>query len=362
MTPVSAVESEKSSDQSVGVLKTICLFALGFVVSAGLIHSVIGNPFRLYAAIRSEKLRLMESWRGRARSAAFGSSHVDQGFDPRVFDAVLRSTPLRTTTINLAIDGGSQAEQRAMALEFVKGLSPGGDSSATSLIMLELSAGANTIPRYLVHPRSINLYDFQTTKFVFALSDSQVGMKREVGRYLFALSAGCLHAMNVGMLSNEIFAPPLDERLLAEQSSNDRRGLHNLPLDDGDLSHVERALGVTKNIKPLTKSLLPGNYELLAEVLAASRVNNLNFVYFVAPLVTDLSGFPTFPASLDGPNGTVPIINLARPDKYPNLYTAKYWHDTGHLNEAGARLATSILADELRKWYIAHPSALHHQG
>jgi hypothetical protein len=35
----------------------------------------------LYAEVRSEKLAMLANWRGRASSAAFGSSHVDNGFD-----------------------------------------------------------------------------------------------------------------------------------------------------------------------------------------------------------------------------------------------------------------------------------------
>jgi hypothetical protein len=47
-------------------------------------------------------------------------------------------------------------------------------------------------------------------------------------------------------------------------------------------------------------------------------------------------------------------VNLARPDLYPQIYHAELWHDDSHLNEAGAQLATRLLAESLKNWYAVH--------
>ena len=66
------------------IFSAVAMFAAGFVVVAGVVHLAVGDPLRLYADMRSEKLMVMDEWQGRAYSAAFGSSHVHYGFDPRI--------------------------------------------------------------------------------------------------------------------------------------------------------------------------------------------------------------------------------------------------------------------------------------
>src|SRR6266700_300518 len=80
---------------------SILVFVLGFVTMAAVIHLLIPNPLRLHADLRSEKIELLDSWRGGVYSAAFGSSHVNDGFDPRAFDDELSAMQCRTPSVNL---------------------------------------------------------------------------------------------------------------------------------------------------------------------------------------------------------------------------------------------------------------------
>jgi hypothetical protein len=361
LTDVQSVDTkpEQATIRRDSVAKAVILFVAGFVLVAGVIHVCIQSlrmPLRLYAAIRSEKLQLLDEWQGRAFSAAFGSSHVHDGFDPRAFDAELKGTALQTVSVNLGIEGGSQGEQRVMAQEFLRRLHKPALQPDACFVVLELSAGANLMPKQLVHPRSINIYDWDTTKFIFSLSNpGSAGLRRGIGRDLFAVSAAGLHAANLGMLSSMIFNPPLDEALIAAQTANDRRGLHNEAFSAlGNADDVRTLSERPPSPQPLKESLLPGNYDLLSQLNAASPVSNVQFVYFVAPMLSDVQSFPDYPAAINGPGGMVPIVNLARSDRYPELYQPQYWHDGGHLNETGAGVASRILAGELKKWYAEH--------
>jgi len=94
------------------IVSTVAIAVLGFVATAAFIHVLIRRPLYLHADTRSEKLVLLNAWKGKAYSASFGSSHVHDGFDPRVFDSELEGTALQTHSINLAVEGGSQTEQR----------------------------------------------------------------------------------------------------------------------------------------------------------------------------------------------------------------------------------------------------------
>jgi hypothetical protein len=330
------------------------------VVVAGLIHASIRDPLRLHADIRSEKLAILDQWRGVAASAAFGSSHVHNGFDPRAFDATLAGTPLQTRSINLAIAGGSQSEQRVTALEYVRHMRPpakidAGSEPRTCMVLLELNAGANFTNDHLVHPRAINIYDLATVRFEMSLTKPGMSLSQRVGRVGYALAAAALHYVNLGMLSNAIFLPPVDKHELADETEDDKRGLLSMFAIPSVAPKIE-AMAADHPPRPAvdTGTLLPGNSELLDELERAASVRNLQMAYVVMPRLSDRTAYPMYPDSLEYSGGMAPIINLGRPDLYPELYQAKYWLDGSHLNGDGSAVATTLLAKDLERWYAAH--------
>jgi hypothetical protein len=101
-------------------------------------------------------------------------------------------------------------------------------------------------------------------------------------------------------------------------------------------------------------SLVPGNRELVDELIDASPVRNLNVVYTVMPMISDLARQTIYPPAIDTAHGPVPIVNLGQPSLYPQLYQPSLWLDDAHLNEEGARLATRLFAESLKQWYAIH--------
>jgi len=332
---------------------------VGFVAAAGLIHLTIADPLGLYANIRSEKLAVLDHWQGKAYSVAVGSSHVHVGFDPRVFDEAMNGTPDQTVTINLAMEGGSQTEQRMTAFKFLRTLKPppaNPDSGPRACnVILELAAGANFTNDHLVHPRAINLYDWDTTRFVLTLTSPAMGHVQRFGRDGYAFLAMGLHYMNIGMVSNEIFRPPLDPERMRMETADDRRGLRVLDTPHQWYDRMAKIIADSpKQPKVVPAVMVPGNTILVDELAARSPVRNLQFVYIVMPLLHDLTERIDYPDSIQTTAGPVPIISLARPDLYPQLYQPSLWADDAHLNEDGARLATKIFAKDLKAWYAAH--------
>lgn len=339
------------------ILQAVCLFLLGFIVSAIAIHLIVGDPLNLYGPTRSEKLALLKDWEGRAYSAAFGSSRVHNGFDPRIFDKALKGTPLESITLNMGVEGGSQTESYLMAERFIKGLTaPPPKSAQACLVLLEINEGANIQARYMYLPRSINIYNFDTINLAIDLSRGAIGRIRSAGRVGYALFSGVLHYANMGMLSGKIFHPPLSEEMLKKQSANDRRGMLSHQQTDGARKTIEAVLRNVP-VKPSINNaaLTVGEYSLLTSIQRQSPVHPIQFVYVATPQLADLHERPEYPPSMAGPNGLVPIINLAQPEKFPQLYEPKLWHDSGHLNEQGAQLMTSLLAKEMLEWFSAHP-------
>jgi hypothetical protein len=340
-----------------GIVAAVLLFAAGFCLSAAIIHLFLPPPIQLYAAMRSEKLILLAQWSGRATSAAFGSSHAHNGFDPRAFDHSLGGMPLPTTSLNLGVEGGSQSEQRIMAINFLSQLRPRANNSC--FLLLELNAGANLTYDHLVHPRAIDIYDWTTVRFIGRLSPLALGAKRAAGRVLYALMASSLHYSNVGMLSNLIFAPPTDQQLIAEQTEDDRRGLLPPKLPASSLEHVRQQLASSaRTMTPVSVSLLPGNYDLLSELHRLSPIRNVQIIYWVSPRIDNLQSYPVYPPELTVDGFTAPIISASRPDLYPDLYRAQNWADESHLNEKGAAVMSRYLAIQMSDWYQRYPKSL----
>ena len=338
------------------VAYSIASFFAAFFIVACLIRVVLPSPLGLYAAMRSEKLLLMDQWNGRANSAVFGSSHVHNGFDPRTFDSTLAGTPLRTTTINLGIEGGSQSEQRVMALKFVSGLRPHPDQAC--FVLLELNAGANFTPDHLVHPRTIDIYDWKTVRLLRELSPLSLGRSRAAGRFAIALVGASMYYTNVGMLSNLIFAPPLDQQMIVDQTRDDRRGLLSPTAPPGITATIEKLVDAESHaMVPAPETLLPGNYELADEIMKASPVHNLRVIYWMSPRLDNLVSYPVYPPEITVDGVITPILSMARPDLYPDLYVPSNWADGTHLNATGAAMLGHDLAAQLLDWHRAHPQS-----
>lgn len=332
------------------VLRLVCAFAsaaIGFAATCFLLRLLIQNPTTLYAEIRSEKLVLAAQWASVVSVAVFGTSHVDCGFDPRAFDAAFNPGSSKATSLNLSVSGGSQIEQTAVAGEFVRLVAASVAARNSHLLLMEANSGVNFTTKFLTHPRAINIYDFQALRLALDFSDPQLGKMRALGRSLVAVVDYLLHSTNVGMLSNQIFRPPLNPQLVANETVADRRGLSPPPpsaLDERDTRNVN-ALMASLTSTPVAQpaAITPG---LCAEAIELSRHRqsaNVAVVYFVTPKLSDLRSYDTYPDSLACGGLNVPIVNVALPAVHPELYDPALWHDINHLTERGAAVYSRLL-------------------
>ncbi len=329
----------------------------GFIVTAGVLHAALPAPLQLYAQPRSEKLAMLQSRRATVNAAAFGSSRVHNGFDPSVFNATLGHYGYAMTSLNLAIYGGSQTEQRALARDFAAHLVAPASPPRVCLVLLELNAGLNFQTTNLFHPRNINLYDLDTVLFALRFSGDSLGLVRRFGRAGIALASGVLHLTNVGMLGETLFEPVPE----APGERETRDALLGLLSEDpvpAGLAGVRHAFEMRPDEAAAeTVPILPGNRQIVADIASAADVSNLQFVYFVTPTLDDLKRAPLYPDSINGPDGPVPVFNFALPSKYPQLFQETLWWDPGHLNRAGAAVFSRLLAAEVGAWIAKTPRA-----
>jgi hypothetical protein len=321
-------------------------------VTCGLLRLLIHDPISLYAEIRSEKIALAHQWAGVVSVAAFGTSHVDCGFDPRSFDAILAPGTTHPISLNLGVSGGSQIEQTAVAREFERQIDNAKAATGDHVFFMEANGGVNFIPKFMTHPRSINIYDSTALRLALSFSDWRLGKLRALGRSLVAFADYGLNFMNVGMLSSEIFPAPMNSELIKTQTEEDRRGLTPPPPSPHDAKDTAdiRALVASLRAPPTSSPavITPGLCAEAKSLTRQGRNNDYQVVYFVTPKLTDLRAFDVYPESIRCGDHVIPIINVALPAAHPELYDISLWHDINHLNERGAGLYSTLLAQAYR--------------
>jgi hypothetical protein len=338
------------------LLAAAAVVAVGFAGTCCLLRLLIPHPINLYAEIRSEKLALAKQWIGLVSVAAFGSSHVDCGFDPRVFDKTLVPEATHPISINLGVSGGIQIEQTAVAREYERLLASASTTRDVNILLMEVNTSLNFTNKVMTHPRSINIYDSDAVRLAFQFSDPKLGRVRALGRSSVALLGSALNFMNVGMLSNEIFPPPLNAAIVQNETVAGRRGLSPPPPSSHDARDADEihalVAGLKSNPQGVPAEVTPGLCAEASSLESAdaggSGRHHYRVIYFVTPKLTDLSTYSTYPDALTCGGGTIPIVNVALPGKNPQLYEPVLWHDLTHLNERGARLYSKLLAQAVR--------------
>jgi hypothetical protein len=326
------------------------LFFAGFACTASLIRLVVGDPLALYAQYRSEKMAVLDIEGRGSCSAAFGSSHVHNGFDPRAFDGTMQADGLITRSLNLAVEGGSQGEQFLLARRFLRDPVRFSRQPGPCLVMLEANAGPNMQAHNFVHPRAIDTYNDEVTALTMQFVSPELPVDRIVGRLTFAALGAAMYHAGTGMLAGWMFPHPIDAELVRRQIDDDRRGLLVEPPSAADSEAVVRAFSSRpKAPRERQHSLTPGHAALISHLMQMDEARRVQFVYLVTPNLSDLVESAVYPPCIEVDGRPVPIINVARPGSFPALYQPELWHDPAHLNEPGARELSRLVADQIAR-------------
>ena len=332
---------------------SLLLLLIGFFAGAALLHLLVLHPLSLYGAERSEKLAMLQQQHYAFQSAAFGSSHIHLGFDPRVFDRALAGTPLATRSVNLGLNGGAHVEQRVMAQDFLEHLQP--SPAHPCLVFLEATAPPDFSLQYASNPRRINIYGNATITLARSFpvpGNTRLHMLRLRAA---AYEAWIDHAINLGMLSNRIFRPTLQQNRLDQESANDRRGFDFEPASDWGRHQIDTMFKERPTLpKVVPRSLDPGLLPMIESLHRAPNGNGVQFLWLATPGLEDLTTTYLYPASQHTSFGEVPVIDLGRPDLHPELYQPALWADDQHLTEGGAALLTGYIAQSVLEFDKEH--------
>lgn len=335
-------------------LRSMLSLAGGFLFAALLLRLLIGDPLQLYAPDRSEKQSMLANMgKSIPTTAAFGSSLTHLGLDPRTLDSGLAGSGIAGRSVNLGLSAGAKSEERVMGLYWLRHLP---QSSTPCMIITELNAPSTFSLQWMTHPREINEFDWTSAR-IAAMYPADPG-STTLRMWHVRLASGIsltAHYLNTGMLSNKIFRPNLSSDYKLE-TQDDRRGLYTPPVANVNVTWIAGILaGRPPHAEVVNAQLAEGDRKILNDLQTAAPGTPIRFVEVIMPVLYDLYRTDTYPASSQTSVGVVPIIDLGRPDLYPQFYAANLWLDPQHLNEAGAQLVTKELARQIQQWYGTHP-------
>jgi hypothetical protein len=356
MNPESLPQPQPADISLRSILGAVFLFLGGFVATAALLHLAVGDTMALYASGRSEKLEILKRNHYAYSTAIFGTSHVQQGFDPRAFDATLAGTPIAVRSFNLGLDGGAQVEQRLMAQDFLRHLTPPA-GGGPCIVMLEVNADPTFAMNYTSHPRQINILDWSSLRLSFDFPTPGFTGLYKLHRRLMNVIAAFYHTINMGMLSNRIFRPPFNEASIDMEMANDQRGMHHVPpnaIAEADIARIYKKQHFPPT--PVPSDMPNGYAELIEGLHRAPHGDRVQFAWVEMPWLRDLASYEVYPTSQKTSFGEVPILDLGRPDLYPELYNRSLWEDSQHMNEEGSKLFSRLLANQLLAWTRDHPA------
>lgn len=340
------------------IFRAILLFLGGFVLAATGLHWFVANPFGLYSSERSEKLEILRRNNFAYSSAMFGSSHVQQGFNPGSFDAGVAGTALDVHSYNLGVDGGSQPEQLLIAQYFLAHLKLPPEPRPC-LVMLEATAPSTFSRFFGPQPREINMFDWRALRLTLQFP----GLPRDRTTFLYRshqnfmlLEAAFDNSINLGMLSNRIFRPAYDEDAIEFETKDDQRGQHFIQPNAASEADVNRSFGL-RHFPPeaIGEMMSEGNKTVMEELHNSPNGDRVQFAWVAMPELGDLIRYKLYPSTETTSFGEVPIFDLARPDLYPELYDRSMWLDNQHLNAQGSKLFSALLAQQMLTWFSNHP-------
>jgi hypothetical protein len=107
---------------------------------------------------------------------------------------------------------------------------------------------------------------------------------------------------------------------------------------------------VQKTLKPISESdqrkfFSQPQVDKIMELARLAHSKGVQLTLLIMPKLKEYREIQSIKPHLSA----LPIIDMSDPNKYPEFYQLQYSFDIGHLNEAGARLFSLALAEELKK-------------
>ncbi len=329
----------------------LLLFIAVYVLAGHLIKSMMpyywGNPWW------SAKMRILEKTDTRPTVYFIGSSRTYNQIIPAVFDSVMAGTGSAIRSFNL----GSQATFTPQTFHFLEHAMESGDIPRGSTVFLDFMDTPKMSSDLTSSARYTYWVDTKEISFIIRTYKECKGRRdytEFLSGYLIAFLKNTFHISQFkGMVGQyESQYQELDHfnsagfLSLTKEFSYDPKRRADLSMRMNELRSDTSMIGKKKN-KAITVrasntgSICPVFMDRLTTLNTLCLEKDIDLIHLLAPTLTTKSEWAAFNAL---PQKT--RIDMGDPNVFPEFYQLENLFDRGHLNEKGAQLYTTYLAQE----------------
>jgi hypothetical protein len=333
----------------------ICLICLGLTghVASLLLWSTSLQRYALWAKIRPVVAE------GNIDFLFIGTSRVELGVDPVVFDQGVSLHRLGTNSYNIASAGESIVEMYSMLDRFFS-VHP----CCVKYVAIEPDLAAFGLVHAPTSVRAINFFDIQNAmKFLKYYREIQFQSNPILSTSQYTeniFEAALLHYSNLGLANFLIDADRHNVYDKLYDGDDKLRGFQ--PYDTSLADEFVHNAGARARYQDALSSMNPSidnslenqnlvsNYQvhLVSEIASLVRRHHANLIFLRLPQVAYWNLSESFIIRLRGSCNAIPaFLDFGYPAENPILFDAANRFDEDHLNRRGATIFSKLLADRI---------------
>jgi len=335
-----------------GYIQQSAIALIAFLVAAFLLNRIIPSPpIPSNVVFIGPKYEFYQAHKDDYNALFFGSSRIYSHVIPDVFDETVQAAGVDINSYNFGIPAMRAIDSAVLVKEVLK--NPPKDLKWVFFESI-LDKGYEPIPNARTY-RSIYWHNWENTKFAaqYILSSDESLPKKAV-LLTSHLIPFLYHQLNIGRVFNQVLPGELSEGELAVAAEvRDTEGYYALrdetdPQRQAFLADQEGYAERVSNLsamqaQPNEEAYLSANKQaLLAEVTAAIRAAGAEPIFVEPPSLHMVNDFEA--AERVGVIDT--LLSYKDPNRFPQLYSVERRQDAGHLNAAGSREFTKLLAED----------------
>ncbi len=296
----------------------------------------------------AQKWRYFAAHKDEFDTLFLGSSRVIEQIDPAIFDRELAAQGVTSRTFNFGLHGLFPPEDSYL-LDWILDTGPTRLRTVFVEVSMFRAKFGDQAPETL---RAAYWHDWPRTEYVRRVLFDDVRFSRKKwrasltklsergGLYLTHLRLFLRKTLNIGRGSSLLpwRGPAPQTRALGPRSDGFPTSPDEAQMNASERAEYERLFAAFQE-KPAVRTPLPAGAQAnLDRMLARIRAAGAQPVLLISPSVSPLVFVPR--------REVAPILDFSDAAKWPELFKAEHHRDPGHLNPAGAKIYTPLVARE----------------
>lgn len=335
-----------------GYVRQSAIALIAFLVAAFLLNRIIPSPaIPSNVVFIGPKYEYYQAHKDEYNALFFGSSRIYSHVIPEVFDETAQAAGVEVNSYNFGVPAMRAIDSTVLLKEVLK--NPPKDLKWVFFESI-LDKGYEPIPNARTY-RSIYWHNWENTRFAADyILNSDESLPKKAVLLTSHLIPFLYHQLNVGRVFNQVLPSELsaDEQIAAAEV-RETEGYYALRDEDApkrqaflanqDAYAEEVAALRAMQAKPEAADYLSANKRhLLAEVTKAIRAAGAEPIFVEPPSLHMVNDFQA--AQQVGVIDT--LLSYKDPNQFIRLYTPDQRYDADHLNDAGSRAFTKLLAKD----------------